>query len=347
MARTRRAERDGPEPTEGRGHREPEETASRIGGAGRSWRPHGHAMTHDPKRLNVLAAVASVSVAAILICAKLAIWIVTGSVAVLGTLVDSGLDAIASIVTFISVRQAAQPPDRAHRYGHGKAEAIGALVQAGFVLGSAFFLASEATRRLISPQPIEQSPLAIAVLLGAILLTAALIGFQRFVVRRTGSIAIRADSLHYRSDLLMNLAVIGALLLTEATRSPLIDPLFGLAVVLVLLYSAVGLARQALDMLMDRELPSEKRAYIRKLALEHPNAHNVHDLRTRRAGSDVFIELHLELDGDLDLERAHAIAHEVEARIRKAFPEADIIVHQEPAGLKDARLDAQIAAAKR
>ncbi|MGH6899978.1 MAG: cation diffusion facilitator family transporter [Geminicoccaceae bacterium] len=303
-------------------------------------------MTHDPKRLNDLAAIASVSVAATLICAKLAIWIVTGSVAILGALVDSGLDAIASIVTFISVRQAAQPPDRAHRYGHGKAEAIGAFVQAGFVLGSAFFLANEAIRRLIDPQAIEQTRLGIMVLLLAILLTAALLAFQRFVIRRTGSIAIQADSLHYRSDLLMNLAVIAALLLDEATGWPIVDPLCGLGVVLVLLYSAFGMARHALDMLMDRELPAETRARIRKLALGHPRAHNVHDLRTRRAGSDVFIELHLELDGDLDLEQAHAITHEVEARIQAAFPEADILVHQEPAGLADERRDARIAASE-
>jgi ferrous-iron efflux pump FieF len=300
----------------------------------------------EPKRLNHLAAVASVGVAATLICAKLAIWVITGSVVILGSLVDSGLDAIASMVTFISVRQAAQPPDRAHRYGHGKAEAIGAFVQAGFVLGSALFLASEAVRRLITPQPLEQGGLAIAVLLLAILLTAALLAFQRVVVRRTGSIAIQADSLHYRSDLLMNLAVIAALVLTEVTGWPILDPLFGLGIVLVLLYSASGVAGHALDMLMDRELPAEQRAYIRRLALDHPGAHNVHDLRTRRAGADVFIELHLELDGDLSLEQAHDITHEVEARIRAAFPAADIIVHQEPAGLADERLDAQIAAAE-
>jgi ferrous-iron efflux pump FieF len=304
-------------------------------------------MSLDPKRLNRLAAIASVGVAGTLICAKLAIWVITGSVAILGSLVDSGLDAIASIVTFISIGQAAQPPDRAHRYGHGKAEAIGAFVQAGFVLGSALFLASEAVRRLVSPQPIEQGPLGIAVLAAAILLTAALLVLQRFVVRRTGSIAIQADSVHYRSDLLMNLAVIAALGLTDATGWPIIDPLFGLGVVLVLLYSAFKVARSALDMLMDRELPAEQRAYIRGLALAHPGARNVHDLRTRRAGSDVFIELHLELDGELSLEQAHDLTHEVEARIRAAFPAADIIVHQEPAGLADERLDAQIAAAER
>jgi ferrous-iron efflux pump FieF len=301
----------------------------------------------DPKRLNHLAALASVGVAAVLIGAKLVIWIATGSVAILGSLVDSGMDALASMVTFLSIRHAAQPPDRAHRYGHGKAEAIGAFAQAGFVLGSAFFLANEAVRRLLSPQPLEQSGLGVAVLVLASLLTAALLGFQRYVVRRTGSIAIRADSLHYRSDLLMNLAVIVVLVLTAATGSMLIDPAFGLALVVVLLISAVAVARRALDMLMDRELPAAQRAAIRTLALQHPSAHDVHDLRTRRAGSDVFIELHLELDGQLSLEQAHAITHEVEARIRAAFPSADITVHQEPAGLADERLDTQIAAARR
>ena len=217
-------------------------------------------MSADPKRLNDLAAIASVAVAAILVSAKLAIWIATGSVAILGSLVDSGMDALASAVTLMSIRQAAQPPDRAHRYGHGKAEAIGAFVQAGFVLSSAFFLANEAARRLLSPQPLEQSALGVAVLLFASLLTVALLGFQRHVMRRTGSIAIRADSLHYRSDLFMNLAVIAILLLTDATGSMLIDPLFGLALVFVLLFSAFRVARQALDILMDRELPAAQRA---------------------------------------------------------------------------------------
>jgi ferrous-iron efflux pump FieF len=304
-------------------------------------------ISQDPGRLNLLAAIASVGVAATLICVKLAIWIITGSVAVLGTLIDSGLDAIASIVTFLSVRQAAQPPDRAHRYGHGKAEAIGALIQAGFVLASAFFLANEAIRRLLLPQPVTQGGLAVTVLLFAILLTTGLIGFQRLVVRRTGSIAISADSLHYRADLFTNLAVILAMILVEATGWPMVDPLFGLGIVGLLLYIATGVGRRALDMLMDRELPAESRARIRRLALGHPRAHDVHDLRTRQAGSDIFIEMHLELDGDLDLEQAHAITHEVEARIRAAFPEADILVHQEPAGLEDPRLDRRIAASER
>jgi ferrous-iron efflux pump FieF len=297
--------------------------------------------------LNRRAALASIAVAATLALAKLGAWLVTDSIAVLTSLVDSGIDLLASLVTFVSVRQAAQPADRAHRYGHGKAEALGAFAQAGFVLGSALILASEGIQRLIAPQPISQGRLGIAVMVLAIALTGALVLLQRAVVRRTGSIAIRADSLHYRADLLMNLAVIVALLLTELSGSPLIDPVFALAIVAVLLHGATGVGRHALDMLMDRELPADKRLHIRRLALGHPKAHGVHDLRTRRAGGDVFIELHLELAGDLPLEQAHDITHEVEGRIREAFPEADIIVHQEPAGLEDERLDHKIAAVER
>jgi ferrous-iron efflux pump FieF len=301
----------------------------------------------DSRGLNRRAALASLAVATTLVLAKLGAWLITDSIALLTSLVDSGIDFLASLVTFVSLRQAAQPADRAHRYGHGKAEPLGAFAQAGFVAGSALILASESVQRLIAPQPISQGRLGIAVMLGAMALTGALVLYQRAVVRRTGSIAIRADSLHYRADLMMNLAVIAALALTELTGSPLIDPLFALAIVAVLLYGAAGVGRQALDMLMDRELPAEERTHIRALALGHPAAQDVHDLRTRRAGGDVFIELHLELAGELPLEQAHDIAHEVEARIRDAFPTADIIVHQEPAGLEDERLDHKIAAVER
>ena len=305
------------------------------------------ASSADGRGLTRRAAIASLAVATILVLAKLGAWVVTDSIALLTSLVDSGIDFLASLVTFVSLRQAAQPADRAHRYGHGKAEPLGAFAQAGFVAGSALILASESVQRLIAPQPINQGRLGIAVMLAAMVLTGMLVLYQRAVVRRTGSIAIRADSLHYRADLLMNLAVIAALVLIELTGSPLIDPVFALAIVAVLLYGAAGVGRQALDMLMDRELPAAERTHIRALALGHPAAQDVHDLRTRRAGGDVFIELHLELAGDLPLEQAHAIAHEVEERIRAAFPAADIIVHQEPAGLEDERLDHKIAAVER
>jgi ferrous-iron efflux pump FieF len=299
----------------------------------------------DPARLNRLAAAASVTTALVLIAAKLVIWLLTGSVTLLASLADSSMDALASVITLITLRQAAQPADRAHRYGHGKAEPLGALLQAAFLAGSALIVAFQAVQRFIQPVPLRHGGVAIAVMALALLLTAALILFQRAVIRRTGSLAIQADSWHYSSDLATNLAAILGLAIVTLTGWRLGDPLFACAIVGMLLYGATGIGRRALDMLMDRELPRDARRRIVELALAHPAVQGAHDLRTRQAGSDVFIELHLELDGALPLARAHDITHEVEDRIREVFPSADIIVHQEPAGLSDERRDAQIAAA--
>ena len=298
-------------------------------------------------RLNRIAAVASVGTASILIVAKLAGWIATGSVALLASLADSCIDALASLATLFIVQRAAEPPDRAHRYGHGKAEPIGALLQAAFLTGSALIVTSEAIQRLITPEPLTYRGVGIAVMVVAILLTSVLVLFQRAVIRRTGSLAIGADRVHYLSDLFTNLAVIGAIGISWLTDWPYADPLFACLIVAFLLRGAASIGRRALDMLMDRELPPPERAKIHALAANHPDIRGVHDLRTRRAGSDVFIEVHLEIDGRLPLSRAHEIAHEVEDRILGAFPGASVALHQEPAGLDDERLDAQIAAAHR
>jgi ferrous-iron efflux pump FieF len=300
-------------------------------------------LPEHPARLNWLAAVASVSVASILIASKLATWAFTGSVSVLSSLIDSVIDVVASLVTLVSVRQAAQPADRAHRFGHGKAEPLGALAQAAFIAGSALMIGLEAGQRLFEPQPVQRSLVGVAVMLFAIVLTMCLVLIQRAVEHRTGSIAIGADRLHYQSDLLINLSVILALLLTEASGWPYFDPLFALGIIAFLVLAAGRLLLGALDMLMDRELPEAERARILALALEHPGAHDVHDLRTRAAGADVFIELHLELDGRLSLAQAHVVAHQVENRIREAYAGASILIHQEPAGVADERLDEQIA----
>jgi ferrous-iron efflux pump FieF len=293
-------------------------------------------------RLRLVAAVASVSVALTLIVVKLAAWVITDSVSILASLIDSVLDAFASIVTLIGVRHAMRPADTAHRFGHGKAEPLAAFLQAAFVAGSALILAFEAAKRLINPQPIAHGEIGIAVMAFAILLTGGLVAFQWFVIRRTGSIAISADSLHYRADLLVNLAVIVALVIMQATGAWFVDPLFAFGIVAFLLYGAAGVGRKALDMLMDRELPEEDRARIRRIVLAHPRTRGLHDLRTRSAGTDRFIELHLELDGQLTLDDAHEITDEVERQLARAFPNAEIILHQEPAGIEDERLDERL-----
>jgi len=295
-------------------------------------------MTGAPemRRLTRLATYASVGVASVLIVAKLMAWSLTGSVAMLSTLVDSMLDGLASMVTLLAVRQAHVPADREHRFGHGKAEALAAMAQAAFVAGSAVIVVFHAATRLFQPVAVAATDIGIAVMLGSIVLTLGLVGFQRYVVRRTKSVAISADSLHYSGDLLINLAVVASLIAASYWETPYLDPLTGAAIAFYLLFGAWRILRDALDMLMDRELPDADRARIRALAMEHEAVTDLHDLRTRRSGADVFIQLHLELDGDMPLMRAHLIADQVEARINEAFAGAEVLIHQDPAGLEEA-----------
>lgn len=281
-------------------------------------------------RLMRLATYASVSTAAVLILVKLVAWWMTDSIAMLSSLVDSMLDIAAALVTLVAVRHALSPADSDHRFGHGKAEPLAALAQAGLITGSAFFLLIEAIHRFFQPATVENSELGIAVMVFSIILTFALTRFQAYVVRRTQSVAISADSLHYVSDILMNSAVIAALILVTYFDFPLADPLIGLAIAFWIVRSAWTIARKSYDMLMDRELPDEDREKIFEIVRGHPQALGVHDLRTRSSGPNTFIQMHLEIPGDFTLERAHAIADAVEMDVRAAFPDADVLIHQDP-----------------
>ncbi len=281
------------------------------------------------------ATYASVSVAVTLIAVKFFAWVMTGSVAVLATLVDSLLDALASFVTLLAVRHSLSPADRDHRFGHGKAEALAALAQAAFISGSSVLLLFEAGQRLLQPQALSKTEIGIWVMVFSIVVTIALVAFQLFVVRRSGSLAISADSIHYKGDVLVNLAVIASLLSGRWLDATFIDPLFGAAIAFYILYSAWQIVSGALDMLMDRELPPEERQRIREIALAHPDVQEVHDIRTRRSGQTVFIQLHLELDPKMQLTRSHEIADTVEDELRAAFGGAEVIIHQDPAGLEE------------
>ncbi|HJY50769.1 MAG TPA: cation diffusion facilitator family transporter [Stellaceae bacterium] len=296
-------------------------------------------MMHGPAadRLRRMATYASVAVAAVLIAVKFAAWLETGSVALLSSLVDSLLDAVASLVNLVAVRHAMSPADREHRFGHGKAEPLAVLGQSAFITGSAMLLLAEAVRRLIWPVPVENPPAGIAVMIFSIAVTIALVLYQRHVVRRTGSIAITADELHYRSDLVLNTSVIAALLLGSVLDFPLLDPLFGAAIGIWIVYSAVRLARLSLFQLMDHELPDEEREKIRAIAQSHPDVAAAHDLRTRVAGPTAFIQIHIEMDGGLSLIRAHEISDEVEAELRAAYPHAEVMIHQDPEGIEEPR----------
>ena len=283
-------------------------------------------------RLLRLATYASVSTAVLLILAKLAAWIMTGSVSVLASLVDSTMDAGASLVNLFAVHWSLMPPDSEHRFGHGKAQALAALGQATFIAGSAGFLLLQAGERLLHPQPLAELGVGFAVIALAIAATLALLAFQHHVIRRTNSPAIRADALHYATDLATNLATMGALALAWAGW-PGFDPLFGLGIGAYVSYSAWQIGREAVHLLMDQELPEDQRRHIAALAAAVPGVRGVLGLRTRQSGQSAIIQLHLELDDDLPLASAHRLALDAEAAIRAHFAGADITIHQDPASL--------------
>ncbi|MEQ8356452.1 MAG: cation diffusion facilitator family transporter [Kiloniellaceae bacterium] len=284
----------------------------------------------EAAKLLRLATVASVATAGVLIVVKLAAFLLTDSVSILSTLIDSLLDAAASAVNFVAVRHALVPADREHRFGHGKAEPLAAVGQAIFITGSAVLLLIAASQRFFSPRPLTNSDVGIGVMVFSIVATLALVTLQRHVVRRTGSLAISADQLHYTGDLLVNGAVILALVLTAELGWRFVDPIFGIGIALFILYNAWQIAAGAFDMLMDRELPEEERGRIRETILGHDGVLGLHDLRTRASGPQIFVQCHIELDPGLSLLTAHAISDAVENELRQAFPGAEVIIHQDP-----------------
>ena len=289
------------------------------------------------------AAAAAVLLSITLVALKLGAWAVTGSVAILSTLLDSFVDVAAAVVTAYSVHHALRPPDQTHRYGHGKAEALGALAQGAFIAGSALFIGFQAIDRLIEPRPLAAPEFGVAVVGISFTLTLLVVVVQRRVVSLTGSQAIHASSINYIGDLLTNLAVIVTLAVYTWTGALWVDPVAAGCIAAFLLYSSVRIGSRALDTLMDRELPADDRARIRQIVCADPRVRGMHDLRTRSAGATLFIELHLELDGSLTLDAAHVIADDVERTLADAFDGAAVLVHQEPAGLDDERLDHKVA----
>jgi ferrous-iron efflux pump FieF len=307
-------------------------------------------VTFEPQEgaaLRSRAAIASLSVAALLIVLKMAAYFTTESAGVLSSLMDSMLDGLSATVTLIGVRQAQRPPSRSYRFGRGKAEPLAALAQAAFILGSAVLLCIEVADRIVTTRQVRYETWGIGALLIASVVVVALVKLQSEVVRKTGSIAIQADFRHYIGDIAINLAVIAGLVLTAMTGIMLFDTGFALVVGVFLLVNSWGVARQAMRLLMDREIPQAERDAIRACVMGHPQARGMHDLRTRDSGTMRFIELHLELDGALTLAEAHDITDEIELRLRQDFPATEILIHQEPAGLDDQRLDQRIAEASR
>jgi ferrous-iron efflux pump FieF len=285
---------------------------------------------HGRGQLMRRATVAAFLVGLALTVAKLVAFLLTGSIAMLSSLIDSLLDVCASLVNFLAVRHSLQPADREHRFGHGKAESLAGLGQSVFIGGSAVFLFIEAGQRLSAPQPVVNPSIGIVVALVTMVACVGLVRFQASVVRRTDSVAVGADALHYRGDLLLNGGVVLALVAGPWLGWDWLDPALALVIGGFVVYGAWRIVLRSLDILMDHELSDDDRARIRALCQEHPAVIGVHDLRTRSAGQNIFVQLHLELDGAMRLRDANAIAHSVEEKIQAEFPHAEVLIHQDP-----------------
>jgi ferrous-iron efflux pump FieF len=296
-------------------------------------------MTHEERRrvipIAMRAALASVAMATSLLVVKgYAAWH-TGSVAMLGSLADTGLDLLASLVTLYGVKLAAEPADHDHRFGHGKAEALAALFQVVLITASAIGIAWRAIQRFSQPAVNEDAALGIGVSVLAIAATMVLLAYQRSVIRRTGSVAILADNVHYQSDVLLNLAVIAALVIEQYVGIAGADPVFGIAIALWLAWGAFQASSQAIDMLMDREWSEPQRAAFMEVAARQQGIRGIHDFRTRRAGSHEFAQFHMEVDPDLSVRAAHEIVERVERALRDTFPRVETLIHLDPEGHVD------------
>ena len=276
------------------------------------------------------ASKAAIAAAGIMVGAKFYAWFATGSLSLQASLVDSMLDILASILNFVIIRQAIKPADDDHRFGHGKAEAIGGLVQTAFIAGSATWLMIDVAHRLLDPHPLENVGLGNIVMIASSVITIALILFQRYVVRQTGSLAIKADSVHYETDLLTNVGVLISLNISAFFDWLWFDALVGAAIALYIFITSVKIALTAVDVLMDKELDDATRNNIGDIIESHPNIIGFHDLRTRTSGYHYFIQFHLDLDKNLSLWRAHEIGDEIEQKIIQAYPKAEVIIHHDP-----------------
>jgi ferrous-iron efflux pump FieF len=280
------------------------------------------------------AAIASVAVSLFLVLIKTFAYFASHSVAMLASLADSALDLFTASLNMIAIRQALTPADAEHRFGHGKAEPLAGLAQGAFITASALFLVIQAASRILAPEPIDHSIEALIVMCIAIACAILLILYERRVVAQTGSLAVEADQTHYLGDLVTNVGVVLALVLSAYLGWSLADPIIAIAVAGVMLWSAFGVGRDSFNQLMDRELPDKERARIRRIAESHDAVRNVHDLKTRAAGLSTFIQLHLALDPDMPLNEAHKVSDAVEEAILNAYPGAEVIIHQDPAGLE-------------
>ncbi|MFM5840587.1 cation efflux pump FieF [Aeromonas rivipollensis] len=287
-------------------------------------------MSHQHySRWVTLASTAAVVTATLLILGKLIAWLMTDSSSLLASLTDSFMDVSASIINLLAIRYALAPADEEHRFGHGKAESLAGLIQSAFISGSALLLMMHGISSMLNQVPVVRLEAGIWVSAGSILLTLLLVSFQSLVIRKTNSVAIKADMLHYRSDLLLNGGVLVALVLAGQGWY-WADGLFAILIGLFLVWGAVQIGYESVQALLDRQLPEEEQARIMALCCAVEGVHGVHDLRTRQSGPTRFVQLHLELDDQLPLVKAHQIADEAELAVRQSFERMEVIIHMDP-----------------
>ncbi len=289
----------------------------------------------DAGKLVRSATWAALLTAAFLVFVKFYAWWITGSLAVLGILIDAVLDSVSSLAIFFAVRYAQTPADAEHRFGHGKAEALASLFVGGLMAATALFLCWSAIGRLIAPQPVAAAFLGVAAIMVVMVVSALLILYQSYVIRRTGSVAIHADSLHYRADFLLHGSVLAGLFGVEWFGVSALDALCGLGIGFYIGYESWRVVRGASDQLLDHEISDGLREAIRLAARRHDRVLDIHDLRTRRAGQRVFVQMHIELPPEMSLLEAHRVSDEVEASVVAVVPGAEVLIHQDPAGLEE------------
>lgn len=288
------------------------------------------------------AAAAGVLLAVLLIVLKLFAFIKTDSLAIFSSLADSVTDLFASMISFIAVYFSTKPASRDHRYGYGKTEALSAFLQAVFVGASGLFVIVDGIKRLIYPVQIEQTGMGIAVMLFSIFATFLLVVYQTYVAHKTNSLAIKADRAHYTVDFLTNSAVIVSLVLVYFFGFFYFDVIAALFISAYLLYNAYTLAAESIEQITDKELPSDIRKKVIEIVQQCNDVKDMHDLRTRNLGGIYYFELHLEMDGSISLSKAHQITEEVEKNILEIYPDSQILIHQDPYGIHENRLDHQI-----
>ena len=283
------------------------------------------------------ASIASLLVASTLIVLKYYAWETTSSVSILGSLADSMIDFLASVFVFIAITYSFLPADEKHRFGYGKSEGLAAFIQSLLIGISGVYVFTEAIKRLLNPTQINQPNIAIWIILVSIALTIALIMYQKYVVKRSQSMAIESDQYHYLTDTFINLSVLFSIVITGWTRFTFIDAVVGLLISGVVLYTAFILLKKSFKILLDQEIQSSHRDQIRKIALQHPQVLGFHDLRTRDTGRKYIIQFHLELDPKMSLLESHRITDEVTDNILDVYPNSELIIHTDPLGIDEAR----------